>query len=78
MVAALSPPLITNITNTGNDVTLTWQSVPGWNYRVQYKDALTDVLWSNVAGDVNATGISASKTTAITNSFRFFRVQWLP
>ena len=78
LVGVLSPPLITNITNAGSDVTLTWQSVPGWNYRVQFKDALTDVLWSDVVGDVNATGISASKTTSITNSVRFFRVQWLP
>ena len=78
MVAALSPPLITNATNAGSNFTLTWQSVPGWNYRVQYKDALTAPVWNDVSGDVNATGISASKTTTITNSVRFFRVQWLP
>ena len=78
MVAALSPPVITNATNSGSDFTLTWQSVPGWNYRVQYKDELTAPMWSDVSGDVNAAGISASKTTTITNSVRFFRVQWLP
>lgn len=78
MVASLSPPLITNITNTGSDVTLTWQSVPGWNYRVQFKNDFSELAWSDVPGDVNAAGISASKTTPITSSMRFFRIRWLP
>jgi len=78
MVASLGPPAITSITNSGSDVTLTWQSVPGWNYRLQYKTSFAAPDWTDVSGDVAATGISASKVTGIFEAARFYRVKWLP
>jgi hypothetical protein len=78
LVASLGPPAITSITNSGSDVTLTWQSVPGWNYRVQYKVSFTDPDWMDLGGDVNATGITASKSTTVVDDARFYRVKWLP
>jgi hypothetical protein len=78
MATSLGPPAITSITNSGSDVTLTWQSVPGWNYRVQYKTSFTDPDWTDLSGDVSATGITASKTTLVVDAARFYRVKWLP
>lgn len=78
MVAALGPPRITNITNDGSNILLTWQAVPGWNYRVQYKTLLTDPNWLDLSGDVVASGITAAKTTARVATDRFYRVKWLP
>lgn len=78
MAASLGPPVITSITNSGSNVTLTWQSVPGWNYRLQYKTALDAPEWHDANGDVAATGVTASKVTGIVEDARFYRVKWLP
>jgi hypothetical protein len=78
MTASLGPPAITSITNSGSDVTLTWQSVPGWNYRVQYKVLFTDPTWQDLAGNVTATGLTAAKTTPFVEDTRFYRIRWLP
>ncbi|MGC3960428.1 MAG: PQQ-dependent sugar dehydrogenase [Verrucomicrobiota bacterium] len=78
MVGSLGPPAITNITNDGGNVTLTWQSVPGWSYRLQYKTSFDAPDWTDVSGDVMAAGITASKVTSIIEAARFYRVKWLP
>lgn len=78
MTASLGPPVITAITNNGSDVTLTWQAVPGWNYRVQYKTALNDPVWQDLAGDVTATGLAATKQAALNPENRYYRIRWLP
>lgn len=78
LTASLGPPLITNITNTGTNLTLTWQSVPGWNYRVQYKLSLNDTNWLDLSSDVTATNLTATKTTTLVANARFYRVKWLP
>lgn len=72
IAAALSPPLL-QVSASNGVVNLSWSSVPGRTYRVQYKAALTDVSWTDVVGDVAATGISSSKTNAPTGG-RFYRV----
>jgi hypothetical protein len=78
MTASLGPPVITSITNSSSDVTLTWQAVPGWNYRVQYKVSLADTNWLDLGGDVTATGLTATKLTSFVEDTRFYRVNWLP
>ncbi len=78
MVASLGPPAITSIIQSGNSVTLTWQAVPGWNYRLQYKTAFDAPDWTDIGGDVVATGTTATKVTDIVEAARFYRVKWLP
>lgn len=78
MTASLGPPFITDISNSSTNVTLTWQSVPGWNYRLQYKVSFLDPNWTDLSGDVTATGLTASKTTSFVEAARFYRVKWLP
>jgi hypothetical protein len=63
LTTALSPPLLQ--VNASNDfVNLSWTSVPGRTYRLQYKSGLTNASWTDVDGDVIATGISSSKADA--------------
>jgi hypothetical protein len=72
---------LNSIAFTGpNAVTLTWQSEAGRLYRVQYKDALEDAEWSNLAGDVEALQATASKTDSSVNGVtqRFYRILLLP
>ena len=78
MTSAFSPPDITDAASGGGNVTLTWRSVPGWKYRLQYKLALTDTAWLDIAGDVTASGTNSAKITAMMEGTRFYRVKWVP
>ena len=57
-------------------VTVQWSAVSGKTYRLQFKNSLSDVSWSNIAGDVTASGATVTKVdSAATNpSGRFYRV----
>jgi hypothetical protein len=72
LTAALSPPRL-SVATTNDVVLLSWSAVPGRTYRVQSKAALSDSSWSDVAGDVVANAITATKTN-IPGSQRFYRV----
>jgi hypothetical protein len=65
------------ISVSGNVVTITWTSIAGQTYRVQYKNNLDDPTWTDLAPDVTASGSTAS-TTDTTTSQRFYRVAALP
>ena len=59
----------------GTDATLVWSAVNNRTYRVQYKADLNDPSWTDVPGDVTASGATASKTdTGAADAQRFYRV----
>jgi hypothetical protein len=60
--------------------TLVWDAIAGKVYRVQFIADLGQTNWSDLAGDVTATGVSATKTdnSASTAPQRFFRIEVLP
>jgi hypothetical protein len=60
-----------------NGLTLTWNSQPGTVYRVQAKDDLRLTSWTDVSGDVTATGTNASWTdeSLAAHSQRFYRIK---
>ena len=68
----IPPPLM-----DANGVTVTWTSVPGKTYRLQYQNALGSGAWINVPGDVPATASTAQKldSSARGQDGRFYRVQ---
>lgn len=68
------------LANTVELTIVSWFSVPGKLYRVQYKNSLTDPVWSDLPGDVAATGGTTSKadTTKTEQPNRYYRVQVLP
>ncbi|HTQ49500.1 MAG TPA: hypothetical protein VMJ12_02225, partial [Candidatus Acidoferrales bacterium] len=66
---------ILSITITNGVATVTWTSVPGNYYRLEYKDTLTAVDWNNVTPDIQATNQTASTTNVLGGAIqRFFRV----
>jgi hypothetical protein len=69
-------PVLSNpvVNVTGNSVTLTWNSSAGLVYRIQYKTALNDLTWQNLAGDVTATNTTALKVDSGVTTQRFYRV----
>ena len=77
VVLSLVPqPVIELITLSGPDATLVWSSVAGKTYRVQYTTDLTPTItWTDVTGDVLATGATATKTDAFgAAQQRFYRI----
>ncbi|PWU11447.1 MAG: hypothetical protein C5B50_23310 [Verrucomicrobia bacterium] len=58
------------------DVTLTWSSLAGTTYRVQYTTAFNPAAWTDLTPDVPAAGSTATYTdTGAADSQRFYRVR---
>jgi hypothetical protein len=75
-VAAPVPFSITSISVTNDLATITWQSISGRVYRLEYKNDLVTPTWTEVPVDVVSTGSSTSttnNTSGTTN--RFYRVK---
>jgi len=62
----------------GDTATIEWQSVTGKRYRVQYKDKLSNPTWTDLSGDVTASGPTATKTDASVPEERLYRVSLVP
>ena len=79
-VAIAQPDLIiTSLKLTNATAVITWDSVPGKTYRLQYKTTVNSTSWFDVSPDVTATGLSTSGTNTLdNNSQRFYRVMLLP
>jgi len=63
---------------SSNSINLQWAAIPGRTYRVQYKEDLAALDWSNLPPDVVAISNTASTSYALTNANRFYRVSLLP
>ena len=77
VVLTLVPqPVIGSITISGTDATLVWSSVAGKTYRVQYTTDLTPIVsWTDVTGDVLATGTPTTKIDSFGAApQRFYRI----
>lgn len=63
--------------SNGSSFSVRWSAVSGRTYRLQFKNSLDEINWSNVPGDVTATSITAVKldSTATNPKARFYRVQ---
>lgn len=72
-------PAFSSSTFTNGVLTLTWSSIPGITYRVQYDSQLGDANWIDLPPDVLATDTTSSQTdTNLTDSQRFYRILVLP
>jgi hypothetical protein len=60
----------------GGSMMITWASVPGKIYRVAYKSSLIDASWTNLSGDITASGAATSWTdsTAGASKQRYYLV----
>lgn len=67
---------ITSVTLLNGSVVLTWPTTTGNLYQVQFKDELPGGQWTDIGGNVPATGGTLSFTNSIANTTnRFFRVR---
>jgi hypothetical protein len=71
-------PVVTAIGVQGATVALTFTSVPGTRYRVQFKDDLSAINWNSLPGDVTATDNLSMKFDTNNGQQRFYRLQIVP
>ena len=78
-VVSVPLPTLQSVRQVGGAVNLTWTSLAGLAYQVQYKTNLASTNWSNLGGLINATGSTTSDSDTISPSaLRFYRVALVP
>jgi uncharacterized repeat protein (TIGR01451 family) len=66
---------ITSVTVTNSMATVTWTATAGVTYRLQFRSNAQNSAWTNVPGDVTASGVTASKDDVVgTTNQRFYRI----
>jgi hypothetical protein len=71
----LLAPRILSITNHNETVALTWTSVSGQTYWVQYNDSLSATNWQNALTNVTAIDTTTTATNLPGSApYRFYRV----
>jgi hypothetical protein len=71
-----APYAITAMTFTNGVATLTWQSITGRLYRLEYKDDLMLPTWTEVPVDIIGAGANTSTTNATGGATnRFYRIK---
>lgn len=72
--AQLAPPVLQSVSVSNKIVTLTWNVMTNFSYRVQYKTNLTDPNWINLPPDIPAANSPLSVTNAAGNNQRFYHI----
>jgi hypothetical protein len=70
----ISPPIISSIVWSGGVVTITWQSIAGETYLLQYKEDYNEMDWHDLGPEMMATSDSTSQTDELGTTTRFYRV----
>ncbi len=74
-VTPVSTPVFQSLSINNNTVQLTWSSMSGLGYQLQYKTNLTQTSWLNLGNPVRSSSSSASATDAsATDAQRFYRL----
>jgi hypothetical protein len=72
---AAAAPVLQSVTLADGEAVVTWTSVPGTTYRLQYKDDFASDKWTDASPDVTATDVSTTATDSIGSApHRFYRV----
>jgi hypothetical protein len=78
-VTPIPGPVFQSVTRTNSTIGLTWSTVSGLVYQVQYTASLAPTNWTNLGGTMTASGGTLSASDAIgTATQRFYRVGLVP
>ena len=72
--AIINLPRLTALTQTNGGFALSWFSQPNWNYTIQYKNNLTDPIWSTLTQIMSGNTNAMSYTDTTSDTQRFYRV----
>lgn len=74
IVRELLAPFTVGVAAGGNDRVISWESIVGRSYQLQFRDSAT-AAWQNLGSSVTASALSASQTdAALAASSRFYRI----
>jgi len=68
------PPVFQDVTLTNGTVALTWSSIAGLTYQLQYSPDLNAGIWSNAGSSILANGSTMTVTDTMADPLRFYRV----
>ncbi len=69
------PPLQARIGWNGSNISISFDTISGRTYRVEYKDRLTDATWTQLGSNTVANSTSLTfPDTVVANSQRFYRI----
>ena len=68
------PIIITNITGSGGNFCITWNSLPGVHYVVQRTPILNPTTWTDASPTITAVGYTTTYCVPITGTMSYFRV----
>lgn len=71
----LAPVFTASASHSGTNVVVSFQTMSGFNYQVQYKTNLTDPAWISLGSPVPGKNVLQSVTNPATATTRFYRVQ---
>jgi uncharacterized repeat protein (TIGR01451 family) len=78
-IVVAPPPTFSSAILSNDLLTLTWSSISGQTYRVQYSTSLLDTNWTDLPPDVMATDTTANQVESTSgDAQRFYRVMVLP
>jgi hypothetical protein len=78
-VIVAAPPVLQPFRPANGVAQLTWNTIPGQSYRLQYKPSLADTNWTDLLPDIIATAATASATDPVGSApQRFYRILLLP
>jgi hypothetical protein len=79
-IGVSAPPRFNSVNSTGDgDVQISFNSLPGRNYQLQFKDHLTDPTWTALGTAISGTGAAVSIFDEISGQpQRFYRLLALP
>ena len=78
LLAVVLHPNIDSARVANGTLTLTWWSLAGRTYRLQFKADLGASVWQDIAPDISATGPTTTTTFSITNAPQGFYRLALP
>lgn len=74
-VTVYLPPQLKSAGISGNQFTISWQTIAGQNYQIEYKDDLNDPSWTPIGNPISGTGGLVTVTNSLTSpTQRFFRI----
>ena len=78
-VVPIPLPSVQSILKANGSVNITWRTMTGLAYQIQYKTNLASTNWSNLGGLTTATGGTMSASDSISpGSGRFYRIALVP
>ena len=78
-LTVVSPPVFLSAVSSNCTLALTWSTMPGQRYRLQYKSSLAATNWTYLGSSVFPTSNTVTAADNVcTNTQRFYRVVLFP